>query len=165
LYIFCHYASLFPFCGGLLFGAGVCANELTRPANGLVGIGQTPVTHTLEVGGVVIGVVFAQITTQKVMSNSDADFDISSVIGTIPNVEGSITFEMTMRERSTTTNQLFRLFYIRVGPGTTFATTSAIVTFGSTFATTTFTYPSAGIIRFNNSSFSVLDVVLRRISL
>jgi hypothetical protein len=140
------------------------AERMRIDSSGRVGIGITSLTYPLEVNGIIKASNFTTLKTQLVMSNSSQDWDISSVIGTIPNVEGSISFELTMRERSTTTNQLFRIFYIRVGPGTTFNISSAIWSVGSTAANTTISYPSAGTIRFTNSSFSVLDAQIRRIS-
>jgi hypothetical protein len=134
-------------------------------SSGQVGIGKTATTFPLEVaGGIQSTYVFAALTTIYSINNASFDFNISSITGTIPNVENSMSFELTLRERSTDTVQLFRLFYIRIGPGTTFNISSAIVSFGSTDATTTISYPSAGNIRFTNTSFSVGNVMIRRIS-
>jgi hypothetical protein len=133
-------------------------------SSGFVGIGLTNPSTPLQVNGTVRASYFNTLNTQVAMSNNSADWDISSVIGTIPNVEGSISFELTMRERNQASVQLFRIYYIRVGPGTTFNISSAVWSVGSTAATTTISYPSAGTIRFTNSSFSVLDAQIRRIS-
>ena len=146
------------------FGTGGQAERMRIDSSGNVGIGTTSPSTPLQVNGTARASNFNTLSTQKVMSNSSQDWDISSVIGTIPNVEGSISFELTMRERSTSSNQLFRIYYIRVGQGTTFNISSAVWSVGSTAANTTISYPSAGTIRFTNSSFSVLNAQIRRIS-
>lgn len=133
-------------------------------SDGRLGIGTTSPSTPLQVNGTARASNFNTLSTQVVMSNSSQDWDISGVIGTIPNVEGSISFELTMRERSTSSNQLFRIYYIRVGQGTTFNISSTVWSVGSTAANTTISYPSAGTIRFTNSSFSVLNAQIRRIS-
>ena len=133
-------------------------------SSGRVGIGTSSPSAPLQVNGTARASNFNTLSTQVVMSNNSKDWDISSVIGTIATVDSSISFELTMRERNAASVQLFRIYYIRVGTGTTFNISSAIWSVGSTSANTTISYPSAGIIRFTNSSFSVLDAQIRRIS-
>jgi hypothetical protein len=140
------------------------AERMRIDSAGNVGIGTSTPGAKLDVNGVVRGTRFSTLEQQYVVSTSSFDWDITSIIGTIPDVENSITFELTLRERSSFSNQLFRLFYIRVGPGTTFDISSAVVSFGSSAATTTISYPSAGTLRFTNITFSVGDAYLRRIS-
>jgi len=143
----------------------VNASERMRiDSSGNVGIGTTSPSTPLQVNGTARASNFNTLSTQVVMSNNSKDWDISSVIGTIATVDSSISFELTMRERNASTAQLFRIYYIRVGTGTTFNISSAIWSVGSTAANTTISYPSAGTIRFTNSSFSVLDAQIRRIS-
>ena len=133
-------------------------------SSGNVGIGTTSPSTPLQVNGTARASNFNTLSTQLVMNNSSQEWDISGVIGTIANVEGSISFELTMKERNASSVQLFRVYYIRVGPGTTFNISSAVWSVGSTSANTTISYPSAGTIRFTNTSFSVLDAQIRRIS-
>jgi hypothetical protein len=134
-------------------------------SSGRVGIGKTPVTYKFEVnGGVSSNYVFMSLTQQLVCNNDSQDFNISSMFSTPPDTSNSLSFEMTVKEAQSAGNQLFRLFYIRIGTGTNFNISSAIVSFGSVTNTTTISYPSAGNIRFTNTSFSLIDVALRRIS-
>ena len=156
----------FPAADTIAFTEGG-AEAMRINSSGNVLIGKTATTNSfpLEVkDGIQTNYVFAALSTLYAVNNASYDWNISSIIGTIPNVENSISFELTLRERSTDSVQLFRLFYIRVGPGTTFNISSAIFSVGSTDATTTISYPSAGNIRFTNTSFSVGSVMIRRIS-
>jgi hypothetical protein len=140
------------------------AERMRINSSGNVGINTSSPGARLDVNGVVRGTRFSTLEQQYSVNNSSYDWNISSIIGTIPDVENSISFELTLRERSTGSLQLFRLFYIRIGPTTTFNISSAIVSFGSSAATTTISYPSAGTLRFTNTLFSVGDALLRRIS-